>query len=332
MHSHLVRFDWAMKKLLRSKANFAILEGFLSELLKTDIKILDVLESESNKDDKNLKFNRVDLLVRLASSELVLIEVQITNKVDYLYRILFGTAKIITDHLYEGTKYADIKKVYSVSILYFDLGVGSDYIYHGTTCFRGIHDHDLLQLSTKQQALFSKDQVHQIYPEYFLIRVNQFNDVAKNSLDEWIYFLKNEKIDQKFHAKGLLEAQTKLDVMKLSPTERQSYDRYIEDLRYQNSLMDCNFKEGKLEGKLEGVAEGRAEGRVEGRAEGLAEGLAEGKLEGKLEGLREGEAQGQANAIKTIVLNMHNNGVDDTAIAKLTGLDVRAIATLIATK
>jgi len=45
----LISFDWAMKKLLRSKANFEILEGFLSELLKDNIHILEILESESNK-------------------------------------------------------------------------------------------------------------------------------------------------------------------------------------------------------------------------------------------------------------------------------------------
>jgi len=45
----LISFDWAMKKLLRSKANFDILEGFLSELLKENLTILEILESESNK-------------------------------------------------------------------------------------------------------------------------------------------------------------------------------------------------------------------------------------------------------------------------------------------
>ena len=52
----LVSFDWAIKRLLRSKANFVVLEGFLSELLFDDIKILELLESESNKEDekKNL--------------------------------------------------------------------------------------------------------------------------------------------------------------------------------------------------------------------------------------------------------------------------------------
>ena len=46
----LVRFDWAMKRLLRQKDNFVILEGFLSELLGEDILIRNILESESNKE------------------------------------------------------------------------------------------------------------------------------------------------------------------------------------------------------------------------------------------------------------------------------------------
>ena len=30
----MISFDWAMKRLLRNKANFEVLEGFLSELLR----------------------------------------------------------------------------------------------------------------------------------------------------------------------------------------------------------------------------------------------------------------------------------------------------------
>ena len=43
----LIRFDWAMKKLLRHKANFDILEGFLSELLSENIKIKQILDTEN---------------------------------------------------------------------------------------------------------------------------------------------------------------------------------------------------------------------------------------------------------------------------------------------
>ena len=42
----LVRFDWAIKYLLRNKAHFVILEGFLSELLKEDVEIEQILDTE----------------------------------------------------------------------------------------------------------------------------------------------------------------------------------------------------------------------------------------------------------------------------------------------
>ena len=44
----LVRFDWAMKNILRDKANFDILDGFLSELLQEQIKIDRRLEDDVN--------------------------------------------------------------------------------------------------------------------------------------------------------------------------------------------------------------------------------------------------------------------------------------------
>jgi len=44
-----VSFDWAMKKLLRSRANSGVLNGFLSELLDEDITITDLLESEGGR-------------------------------------------------------------------------------------------------------------------------------------------------------------------------------------------------------------------------------------------------------------------------------------------
>lgn len=199
----LVSFDWALKKLLRSKANFAILEGFLSELLNDDIHILEILESESNKETCDDKFNRVDLKVRDRNQAILIIEVQYDEEFDYLQRILYGTSKVITEHIPKGKPYADVVKVISVNILYFDLGLGTDYVYHGTTSFIGIHNQDKLQLSDKQQNLYPSNQIEKIFPEYYLIKVNNFNDVAKDSLDEWIYFLKNEEIKDSFKAKGL---------------------------------------------------------------------------------------------------------------------------------
>jgi hypothetical protein len=248
----LISFDWALKKLLRSKANFSILEGFLSELLRDDIHILEVLDSESNKDDACDKYNRVDLKVRNANGEIVIVEVQYERELDYLQRILYATSRAIVEQMREGAAYADVVKVISINILYFDLGQGDDYVYVGRTHFQGMHKADELALSPQQQGLFpDKDWPWQLYPEYYLIKVNQFDDIARDKLDEWIYFLKNEEIKDEFSARGLKEAKSKLDVMKLPEPERIAYQRYLDDLSYQASMVQSSYGIGVIEGGKE---------------------------------------------------------------------------------
>ena len=63
MKNNLIRFDWAMKRLLRDKSNYVVLEGFLSTLLGEDLHIVRFLESEANQTEVNDKFNRADMLV-----------------------------------------------------------------------------------------------------------------------------------------------------------------------------------------------------------------------------------------------------------------------------
>jgi predicted transposase/invertase (TIGR01784 family) len=250
MSRKLVSFDWAMKKILRQKANFGILEGFLSELFKFDVKIEEILESEANQETEHDKFNRVDLLAKNNHDELILIEVQHSSETDYFHRMLYGASKLITEYIQKGASYRNVKKVYSVNIVYFELGQGDDYIYYGKTEFKGIHQqNELLYPSDNQKKAFSIEHIHEIYPEYFVIRVNQFNDIAKDSLDEWIYFLKHEDIKSKFNAKGLDEAKEVLDVMKLDELDRAIYKRREENKMYEASLLYTAEKKGEKKGR-----------------------------------------------------------------------------------
>ncbi len=254
MSRKLVSFDWAMKKILRQKANFVILEGFLTELLKFDVKIEEVLESEANQENEDDKFNRVDLLAKNEKGQLILIEVQYSSEIDYFQRMLYGSSKLITEYISKGDSgYKNIKKVYSVNIVYFALGQGEDYVYYGKTEFRGLYKKDdILRPSKRQQEDFGIDTISDIYPEYYILRVNQFNDIAKNNLDEWIYFLKNEEIKSDFKAKGLNEAKETLDVMKLDEKSRAIYKRKEENRMYKNSLL--------YTAKLKGIEEGEKKG------------------------------------------------------------------------
>jgi predicted transposase/invertase (TIGR01784 family) len=231
----LVRFDWFIKNLLRDKADFEILEGFLCELLKDDIKILkvlDVVESEGDKKDQLDKFNRVDVLVKTSTDERIIIEVQNTKEFDYLQRILYGTSKVIAENIAEGQAYKEIKRVISISVVYFALGQGTDYVYRGSLDFFGIHDNDKLQLSQEQISFFDNKitQVEQIFPRYFLVRAEDFGDEISDALDEWVYFFKHGRVQGKIKAKGLDKAQKRLDVASLSEIERKKYDKYLQSL------------------------------------------------------------------------------------------------------
>jgi len=287
----LITFDWAMKRLLRSKANFAILEGFLSELLHEDIIILDILESESNKETKTDKFNRVDLKVKNQKGEFIIIELQFEREYDYLQRMLYGTSRVITEHIKEGDDYTTLVKVISINIVYFELGHGSDYIYHGTTKLIGMHTNDTLQLDKKQQELFGNIQIHNIFPEYYILRVNNFDSIARNTLDEWIYFLKNAEIKDSFQAKGIQQAKQSFSVLSMSDEEYRAYQAYQDELHdaasWHQTYFTVPFMEGKAEGKAEGLAEGLAEGVQIGKQKGIAIGEERGIEKGAQQTKRE---------------------------------------------
>ena len=235
MTKKLIQFDWAIKNLLRNKANFVVLEGFLSELLFENIKIEQILESDGNKETEDDKFNRVDILIQNSKNELVIIEIQSNYEIDYFHRMAYGVSKSISENLNTGQKYSEIKKIISINIVYFDLGQGQDYIYKGKTEFIGLHQKDLLGLSEKQKTTFLKEEVSNIFPEYYLLKVNQFNNIAKDTLDEWIYFLKNSEVKDEFKAKGLKEAGEVLDIMRLPKEEEYGYNRYLDSLSLKAS-------------------------------------------------------------------------------------------------
>lgn len=255
----LISFDWAIKRILRNKANFAILEGFMSELLKDDITIKSILESESNLIEKRDKTNRVDLLVENARGQLIIIEIQHDREYDYLQRILYGTSKLLVEHMESADPYSKVRKVISISIVYFDLGQGDDYIYRGITEFKGLNKNDVLELNGRQQELYNTESISGIYPEYYIIKVNRFDDIARNSIDEWIYFLKHEEIKDEFKAKGLLEAKDQLDIMKLSDEERREYEAFQGHLHYEASMLESHYgvgiRDGFKKGKKEGIIE-----------------------------------------------------------------------------
>ena len=286
----IIRFDWAVKRMLRDKANFDVLEGLMKVLIGEDLRISEILESESNQETADDKFNRVDIKAKNQKGDIIIVEVQLTREIHYLERILYGVSKAITEHIALGNKYDKVKKVYSINILYFELGRGKDYLYHGTTAFKGVHTGDYLEVSTREKGVISMRSPSAIFPEYYLIRVNEFNSVAKTPIEEWLDYLKNDHIRPDTKVPGLQEARRKLAYMKMSKQERQAYDRHLENIMIQNDVIDTAREEGLSqgieEGRAQGIEEGRAEGIKQGRAEGRAEGIEQGRAEERISNAR----------------------------------------------
>lgn len=132
------------------------------------VTIIELLESESNHQAMDDKFNRVDIKALNSKGEIIIVEIQNTRELYYLERILCGVTKAITEHISLGERYYEVKKIYSVSILYFDIGKGEDYLYHGQNIFVGVHTGDRLEVSAKEKDAIVRKLPAEIFPEYFL--------------------------------------------------------------------------------------------------------------------------------------------------------------------
>ena len=266
----LIRFDWAIKSLLRDKANFDVLEGFLAALLEDDsIQIIELLGEEGQQDDEDEKFNRVDILVKDDKDRRIIIEVQTTRESDYLERLLFGTSKSIVDNIHLGKAYKNIHKIISISILFFNLGRGDDYLYHGTTHFIGMNDGKPLVIKRKEEKIFNGQKIIQfndknIFPEYYLIRVEKYQNIIRKRIDEWIYLIKNNEVKEGSVAKNIDSAAKKLDYLNMTEAERKRYEQFLINLHREKDILDTAKEEGLKEGREEGLKEGLKEGREEG--------------------------------------------------------------------
>lgn len=265
--SQYICFDWAIKRILRDKANKEVLEGLIQVLIDEPVTITEILESEGNQDSREDKTNRVDVKAKTSKSEYIIVEVQVTKERDFFQRILFGTAKTITDQISIGQDYSIIQKIYSINILYFDFGSGDDYAYHGITSFRGMTKKDsVLQLNTENERKYIHEVTKRItmpekvFPEYFLLIVNRFNEVAKTPIEEWMDYLKDAVIKEDTTTPGLQAARKKLAYMSMTEKERRAYEDYMISVHAAKDAWDTLRDEGYADGYSDGMEKGIAEG------------------------------------------------------------------------
>ena len=320
---NVIRFDWAAKNIFRDKADFTILQGLVSAILGEKVIITELLESEGNQQHKEDKFNRVDIKAINNLGEIILIEVQQSDDLNFLKRILYSTAKTITEHITSGKDYENVKKVFSINILYFNLGMGDDYLYHGQSELTGVHTGDHLVLGNENfPSGLRMEAMNNIFPEYYVLRVSQFDATKEpaSDLDEWMRYLKVGFIDPETKVPGLREAKERLDVLNMSPEERKRYEDYRFERHYDENMLKA--------ARYVGREEGREEGLEEGLEKGLEKGRKEGREEGREEGLSEGRELGVAENKRETARRMLSMGMEKDTILQVTGLNEEELLAL----
>ena len=261
--SNLVSFDYAIKYLLRDKGDYAIVEGFISDLLKTKgykpVKILALLESESNKEDTKSKRSLADLVVEDEDHNKYIVEIERNIKDSFIHKSLFNSSRLIVDNLAQRVDYTEIKKVFHISLLYFKVGEGS--IHHGQTVIRDIESNEILSIHIKDDKTGQIFDATNIFPEYFYISVPLFDEKLEKEIDDWLYVMKHDDVPDKFHSPYMKLVSEKLSMLKMTKEERDSYFYYKKKLYSDRDELKA--------AELKGIEQGREEGRKEGREEGI---------------------------------------------------------------
>ena len=269
LKDHCIRFDWVIKRLLRQKANFGVLEGFLTVFLNEKVEIVEILESEGNQEVADDKFNRVDIKAKNSNGEIIIVEVLYISILYYYEHLIHGVNKTILERIKTQLAQQEIKNVYSIYLFYLDFGIGTDYLYHGQNQFTGVHTKDQLVVTAREKNVIVSKNPSEIFPEYLLARMKEFNQVAISPLEEWMEYLKNGIIKENTSAPGLREAREKLQYYSMSDAERYAYDEHINAVMIQNDVLGGAREEGFMEGEKSGMNKERIKNAIGMKAAGI---------------------------------------------------------------
>jgi predicted transposase/invertase (TIGR01784 family) len=260
----LVSFDYAIKYLLRDKGDYSIVEGFISALLKTigykPVKIVALLESESNKEDSKSKRSLADLIVE--DHHKYIIEIERSVKDSFVHKSLFNTSRLIIDNLAQREDYTQIVKVFHISLLYFPIGSGNGAIYHGKTIAHEVETKEKLSVHIKNQETGEIFDATDILPEYFYISVPLFNGRLEKEIDGWLHVMKYDKVPENYHSSYMEQVAEKLSILKMTSEERANYSYYQKKLYNDRDELQAAVNRGRQEGIQIGEEKGKTEEKI----------------------------------------------------------------------
>jgi predicted transposase/invertase (TIGR01784 family) len=251
----LISFDYAIKYLLRDKGEYEIVGGFISALLKTkgykEVKIIALLESESNREDSKSKRSLADVVVEDENHHKYIIEIERNVKDSFIHKSCFNTSRLIVDNLAQREDYTQILKIFHISLLYFPLGENKGTIYHGKTIINEVETKERLSVHIKNKKTGESFDATDILPEYFFISVPSFNDRLEREIDEWLHVMKYDEVPKNYHSPYMAQVAEKLSVLKMTKEERVQYSYYQKQLYNDRDELRAAEAKGEAKGKSE---------------------------------------------------------------------------------
>ena len=258
----LVSFDYAIKYLLKDKGDYSIVEGFISALLKTvgykDVKIIALLDSESNKEDGKSKRSLADVIVEDEDHRKFIIEIERSVKDSFVHKSLLNISRLIIDNLAQREDYTDIIKVFHISLLYFPIGNNQGAIYHGKTIIHELDTAEKLSVHIKNIETGKIFDATDIMPEYFFISIPLFNDQLEREIDDWLHVMKYDEVPNSYHSPYMTQVAEKLSILKMTSEERANYSYYRKKLHNDRDELAAAEARGREEEQQKNLEEKKA--------------------------------------------------------------------------
>ena len=240
--------DVIFKNLFSKVGNEDLLKEFLEEIVGIKIKKIEIQkEVELNKSHTKEKVGRLDLRVKINENIIVIIEMQLEDKCKMNKRAMYYAGKIMGNSLEVGQTYNQIKDMYVISILNYNMLETEEY------------NTDTVILDSKYRKYIVIDGI-----KFYFIELPKFREqvkVPKTKLEEWLTFIDYENMEMV----NMAIAQNKLVEKAQKEYEYLTGDEATKRWQFLREKAILDERAAYINGKTKGKEEGKIVGRKEGK-------------------------------------------------------------------
>ncbi len=242
--------DIVFKTFFSRKGNEKFLIEFLSALLKIEIKTISIREEVNLEQlSPQEKGGRLDLQAELNEGIIVSIELQICNHHDMENRTTFYSSKVLSQATERGSNYREIKQVYMINILDYELLGFEEYVSESVIVLDKHRDYEVLK--GLKWYFIELPKFRQKHPD------------MNEKLNQWLVFIDD-------YDRGLVKMAEKKNKTLEKAREEMNYltgDAAVRRLAELREKWEMDERSGRDYAKEEGIKEGKQLGAKEKQKE-----------------------------------------------------------------